>query len=96
MSIAVLVFLIIAVALALFGLAFVWLGMSSERAYWFQRDPHGDPAHEATPFAGVAKRSFSIAFSDTRAPLPIAAIGVIMWWCAAISLVLAGLIGIVK
>ena len=96
MSIAVLVFLIIAVALALFGLAFVWLGMSSERAYWFQRDPHGDPAHEATPFAGVAKRSFSIAFSDTRAPLRIAAIGVIMWWCAAISLVLAGLLGIVK
>jgi hypothetical protein len=95
-SIAVLVFLIIAVAIALFGLAFVWLGMSSERAYWFQRDPHGDPAHEATPFSGVAKRAFSIAFSDTRAPLRIAAIGVIMLWCAAISLVLAGLLSLVK
>ena len=96
MSIAVLVFLIIAIVLALFGIAFVFLGMSSERAYWFQRDPHGDPANEATPFAGVAKRSFSIAFSDTRAPLRIAAIGVIMWWCAAISLVLAGLLSLVR
>ena len=96
MSIAVLVFLIFAIALALFGLAFVWLGMSSERAYWFQRDPHGDPANESTPFGGVAKRAFSIAFSDTRAPLRIAAIGVLMWWCAAIALVLAGLLTLVK
>lgn len=43
MSVAAIVFLVFAIALAAFGVLFVLLGMSNERAYWSQRDPSGDP-----------------------------------------------------
>ena len=68
------VFWFLGLFLAIFGALFAYFGMSSEKAYWFQRDPHGDPAHEATKFRTVATRAFSIAFSNKRAPLRIAAI----------------------
>ncbi|MFM9135758.1 MAG: hypothetical protein ACKOT0_10085 [bacterium] len=88
MSVTVLVFLFLGVFLILFGVGFALYGMSSEKAYWFQRDPHGNPAHEATPFRRVYTHAFAIAFSDERAPLRIASIGVILVYLGIVSLVL--------
>ena len=50
MSVTVIVFLLLGAFLILFGIAFALYGMSSEKAYWFQRDPKGNPSREATPF----------------------------------------------
>ncbi|MEY3733956.1 MAG: hypothetical protein RL347_1315 [Actinomycetota bacterium] len=89
MSITVLVFLLIGIFLILFGLGFTAYGMSSEKAYWYQRDPKGNPAREATPFRKVYTHAFAIAVSDERAPLRIAAIGVVLIYLAIASLILA-------
>ena len=78
MSTAALVFWIIAVVLLLFALLFVALGMNSERAYWTQRDPSGDARKEATPLSAVLRRAGHFATGEYRAPLRIAAIGVLM------------------
>lgn len=90
--IAALVFYFLALFLAVFGVVFALYGMSSEKAYWFQRDPHGDPAHEATPFKRVYTHFWKIAISDERAPLRIAAIGVTLVYvgiaCLALAVVL--------
>ncbi len=94
MSITLLVFLFLGVFLLLFGVAFALYGMSSEKAYWFQRDPHGNPAHEATPFRRVYTHAFAIAFSDERAPLRVASIGVILVYLGIVSLILAALFAI--
>lgn len=88
------VFLFLGIFLAIFGIAFALYGMSSEKAYWFQRDPHGNPSREATPFRKVYTHAFVIAFSDERAPLRIAAIGVILVYLAIISLVAAALFAV--
>lgn len=88
MSVTVLVFLFLGVFLLLFGVGFALYGMSSEKAYWFQRDPQGNPAREATPFRRVYTHAFAIAFSDERAPLRIASIGVILVYLGIVSLVL--------
>jgi hypothetical protein len=77
-STAALVFWIIAVVLFLFALLFVVLGMNSERAYWTQRDPSGDARTEATPLSAVIRRAGHFATGEYRAPLRIAAIGVLM------------------
>ena len=78
MSTAALVFWIIAVVLLVFALLFVALGMNSERAYWTQRDPSGDARKEATPLSAVLRRAGHFATGEYRAPLRIAAIGVLM------------------
>jgi hypothetical protein len=88
------VLLTLAVVLALFGIGFAAVGMSGERGYWSQRDPEGDPATEATPLRRVAAHAFSIAVSDARAPLRIAAIGVVMVWVAVACAVLGVLLGV--
>ena len=88
MSVTVLDFLFLGVFLLLFGVGFALYGMSSEKAYWFQRDPQGNPAREATPFRRVYTHAFAIAFSDERAPLRIASIGVILVYLGIVSLVL--------
>lgn len=88
------VFLFLGIFLALFGIAFALYGMSSEKAYWFQRDPHGNPSREATPFHRVYTHAFVIAFSDERAPLRIAAIGVVLVYLAIISLIAAALFAV--
>lgn len=43
MSVTVITFLLLGVFLVLFGLGFAFYGMSSEKAYWFQRDPKAIP-----------------------------------------------------
>lgn len=95
MTVTVLVFLLLGIFLILFGLGFAFYGMSSEKAYWFQRDPHGNPAREATPFRKVYTHAFAIAVSDERAPLRIAAIGVVLIYFGIASLILAGVFAIV-
>jgi hypothetical protein len=62
----------------IFGVAFVLLGMNSERGYWVQRDPTGDARTEATPLRTVIRKAGHFATGEYRAPLRIAAIGVIM------------------
>jgi len=94
-SITVLVFLILGIFLILFGLGFAFYGMSSEKAYWFQRDPHGNPAREATPFRKVYTHAFAIAASDERAPLRIAAIGVVLIYLGIASLIASAIFALV-
>ncbi len=89
MSVTVIVFLLLGAFLILFGIAFALYGMSSEKAYWFQRDPKGNPSREATPFRKVYTHAFAIAVSDERAPLRIAAIGVVLVYLGIASLLLA-------
>lgn len=89
MSITVLVFVLLGIFLILFGLGFAFYGMSSEKAYWYQRDPQGNPAREATPFRKVYTHAFAIAVSDERAPLRIAAIGVVLVYLGLASLILS-------
>lgn len=78
MSIAALTLWIIAVVLAVFGVVFTVLGLNSERGYWAQRDPSGNPDREATKLPDIIKRAWRIAAGEYRAPLRIAAIGVVL------------------
>lgn len=78
MSIAALVFWAIAFVLALLGAAFALVGQSSERGYWSQRDPSGDPLKEATSLLTVMRRAGHYAAGEYRAPLRIMGIGVLM------------------
>ena len=89
MSVTVIVFLLLGAFLILFGIAFALYGMSSEKAYWFQRDPKGNPSREATPFRKVYTHAFAIAVSDERAPLRIAALGVVLVYLGIASLLLS-------
>ena len=94
MSVAAIVFLVFAIALAVFGVLFVLPGMSNERAYWSQRDPSGDPRTEATPLSAVVKNTWHYATGEYRAPLRVVAIGIVMWWLAIACAVVAVLIDV--
>lgn len=78
MSIAALVFWTIAVVLAIFGVVFALMGQNSERGYWSQRDPSGNPMKEATRLRTVARRAAHYAAGEYRAPLRIMGIGVLV------------------
>jgi hypothetical protein len=77
-------FWVFAIALVVFGSVFVFLGLSSERNYWSQRDPSGNAKKDATKFSKVYANAFRYAAGEYRAPLRIAAIGVIQWYLAAV------------
>lgn len=94
MSIPAETFWIFAIALAAFGAAFVILGLSSERGYWSQRDPAGNARKEATKFSKVYANAFRYATGEYRAPLRIAAIGVILWYLAVICALVAIVLGL--
>ncbi len=85
-------FFVFAIVLAIFGTLFVVLGLSNERAYWSQRDTQGDPRRDATKFRSIVKQTWHFAAGEYRAPLRVAAIGVVLWWgalaCLAIGLLL--------
>lgn len=83
---------VIAIVLAIFGVLFVAVGMASERSYWMQRDPSGDAAREATKLSVIVRHAGRLATGDIRAPLRIAAIGVILLVLAAVSAILALLV----
>ena len=78
MSIAALTLWIIAIVLAVFGVVFAALGLNSERGYWAQRDPSGNPDREATKLPAIVRGAWRIAAGEYRAPLRIAAIGVVL------------------
>jgi hypothetical protein len=78
MATAALVFWIIALVLAVFGIVFVLLGLNSERAYWTQRDPSGDARTDATKLPAIIRRAGHFAAGEYRAPLRITAIGVLL------------------
>lgn len=84
-----LVFLVFAIVLAIFAVAFMALGMANERAYWSQRDPSGDPRTEATPLRSIVRNAGHFATGEYRAPLRVVAIGVLMGWIALGALVVA-------
>lgn len=92
MSTTALTLFILAFCLAAFGIAFLTLGMSNERAYWSQRDPQGDPRRDATPVTQVIKRAGHYAAGEYRAPLRVAAIGVIMIYLAVASAIIGLLV----
>lgn len=91
MSVLALVLWTFAVVLLLFGLVFVGLGRNSERSYWSQRDPSGDPARDATPLSTIVRHAGRYAAGEYRAPLRITAIGVLMCWVAVVMGILAAL-----
>lgn len=93
MTIAAETFWIFAIALLAFGTAFVVLGLSSERNYWSQRDPSGSAKQDATKFTKVYANAFKYATGEYRAPLRIAAIGVIQWYLAIACAIAAVLLG---
>lgn len=78
MSVAAFVFWTIAFVLALFGVAFALLGQNSERGYWSQRDPSGNPLKEATTLGTVMRRAGHYAAGEYRAPLRIMGIGILL------------------
>ena len=78
MPTAALVLWIIAIVLVAFGIVFAILGLNSERAYWSQRDPSGDARTDATKLSAIVRRAGHFATGEYRAPLRIAAIGVLM------------------
>lgn len=92
MSTAALVLWIFALVLLAFAVVFVILGMSSERGYWRQRDPSGDARKEATPLTAVMRRAGHFAAGEYRAPLRIAAIGVLMGEAAIVLAVVAAIV----
>ncbi|MFA7322933.1 MAG: hypothetical protein WC005_01095 [Candidatus Nanopelagicales bacterium] len=96
MDIAVVTLWIFAFVLASFGAGFAGAGMSNERAYWSQRDPHGNARAEATRFAVVFKNAFTYAAGEYRAPLRVAAIGVILIYLALLFAVLAIVVGLLS
>jgi len=84
---------IFAIALVAFGTVFVTLGLSSERGYWSQRDPAGNAKKDATKFSTVYANAFKYAAGEYRAPLRIAAIGVLLWYLAIACAIAALLFG---
>ncbi len=88
MNTAVVTFIVFAIVLAMFGTLFVALGLSNERAYWSQRDTQGDPRRDATKFRAIVKQTWHFAAGEYRAPLRVAAIGVLLWWAAVACLVI--------
>lgn len=88
------VFWTIAVVLAIFGVLFLVVGMNSERGYWKQRDPSGDAARDATKLSVILRHAGRLATGDIRAPLRIAAIGIILLVLAIIAALVAVISGL--
>ncbi len=88
MNTAAVTFIVFAIALAAFGTLFIVLGLSNERAYWSQRDTKGDPRRDATTFGVILKHTWRYAAGEVRAPLRVAAIGVVLWWIGIACLVI--------
>lgn len=84
-----------AVVLAVFGVVFAVLGLNSERTYWSQRDPSGNPQRDATKLHVIVAKCWVYAPGEVRAPLRIASIGVIMCWLALAFAVVALVVTIV-
>lgn len=84
MNLAAVTLFIFAFVLASFGVGFAGAGMSNERAFWSQRDPHGNAAADATRFAVIVRNAFKYSAGEFRAPLRVTAIGVLMLYLAGV------------
>lgn len=89
MSTGVIVLWTFAVVTALFGVAFIWTGLNGERGYWTQRDPHGNSRADATKLPEIMRNALRYATGEVRAPLRIAAIGILLVYVAVVFAVLA-------
>lgn len=89
MDIAVVTLWVVAFVLASFGVGFLGAGLANERAYWSQRDPHGDARADATKLPEVMRRAFALAAGEYRASLRVAAIGAILIYVAVASAIVA-------
>jgi hypothetical protein len=89
MSTGVIILWTFAVVTAIFGVAFIWAGLNSERGYWGQRDPHGNSRADATKLPVIMKHAFKYAAGEVRAPLRIAAIGILLVYLAVVFAALA-------
>jgi hypothetical protein len=64
--------------LALFGIAFLALGLMNERSYWAQRDPSAAPGSEGVRLATMVRQAWPLALRGKRPSLRIGGIGVIL------------------
>jgi hypothetical protein len=64
--------------LALFGIAFVVLGLVNERSYWAQRDPSATPGSEGVRLPDLVRHAWPYALRGKRPSLRIGGIGVIL------------------
>ncbi|MSW94366.1 MAG: hypothetical protein F2923_08055 [Actinobacteria bacterium] len=96
MDIAVVTLWIFAIVLAGFGFAFLGTGLVSERGYWTQRDPLGDSRRDATKLPTIFRNAFKLSVGEVRAPLRIAAIGIILMYAALAFAVVAILVSLVN
>jgi putative Mn2+ efflux pump MntP len=94
MDIAAVTLWIFAIVLVVFGLAFVSTGLVSERGYWSQRDPHGDARQDATKLPTIIRTAFKLSVGEVRAPLRIAAIGVVLIYVALVFGVVALIVSV--
>ena len=94
MDIAAITLWIFAFVIASFGVGFTGAGLANERAYWSQRDPHGNARAEATRQPTVLRHAFTYATGEYRAPIRVAAIGVILVYIAVAFAVAAIIVGI--
>lgn len=78
--------------LVIFGVVFALLGQNAERAYWSQRDTHGDPRKDATGLGTIITRAGRYATGEYRAPLRITAIGVLLVYLGIGFFILGALI----
>lgn len=89
MNTGVIILWTFAVVTAIFGVAFIWTGLNGERGYWAQRDPHGNSRADATKLPVIIRNAFKYAVGEVRAPLRIAAIGILLVYVAIFFAVLA-------
>jgi hypothetical protein len=94
MDIAAITLWVFAFVIASFGVGFTGAGLANERAYWSQRDPHGDPRADATKLPSVLRHAFTYAVGEYRAPIRVAAIGVILLYLAALFAVVAIIVSV--
>ena len=64
--------------LAVFGVAFVALGVVNDRSYWSQRDPSATPGSEGVGVGGLVTNAWSYAVHGKRPSLRIGGMGVLL------------------
>ena len=80
--------LLTALFLALFGIAFVVLGLVNEKSYWSQRDPSAVPGSEGVRLPELTRHFWDYAVHGKRPSLRIGGIGIVLILIAAVCAVL--------
>ena len=74
--------------LALFGVAFVALGVVNDRSYWSQRDPSATPGSEGVSAGELVRHAWPYAVRGKRPSLRIGGIGVLLVVAGAVVAVI--------